>query len=81
MLKAINHKWYQVQNSATLAIHSRTARRMQECLKKTTNFGQSQRLIGDQLAQGGGVRSDPQKWGQHLHLIEDFHAQLGLYLW
>ena len=41
----------------------------------STNFAQSQWLIVDLYAQEVDVRSDPQKGGQHLHLILDHHMQ------
>ena len=46
---------------------------MQEHFQKSTNFAQSQWLMGDLFAQRGSVRSDVQKRGQHLHLIGDPH--------
>jgi hypothetical protein len=40
-------------------IHTSGVRKLQERLYKSTNFGQSQWLIGDLLAQQSCVRSDP----------------------
>ena len=48
---------------------------MQECFKKSTNFAHSQWLVRDLYAQGGGVRSDPQKGGHHLHVIDNPNPQ------
>ena len=70
-----NNMQHYVQNNTTLTIHSNSVRRMQECYKKSTNFGQSQWLIKDLSTQRGGVRSDSQKGGQNLHLIEDSRLQ------
>ena len=64
LLKVINHVWHQVKYSITLAIHNTRVRRMQERMKETTHFGQSQWRIRDLLAQHGGVRSDPRRMGR-----------------
>ena len=78
LLKAINHVRHQVKNSTTLAIHSSRVRRMQECLKETTNFAQSQWLIRDLLVQRGGVRSDPRKMGTTPSLNKRFSPTMRL---
>ena len=49
----INYKISPLRNSGV--------RRWEEHIHKSTNFGQSQWLIGDLFTQQGGGRSDPQE--------------------
>ena len=51
LFKAIIHMQHQVQENITLTIYISSVRRMEECFKKSTNFGQSQWLIEDLPAQ------------------------------
>ena len=50
----------------TLAIYSSGVRRIEECVIKSTNFGQSQWHMGDLSTQQGGEGSDQEKWTMSL---------------